>query len=286
MLPPRGYRIFQGETIALAVVSSVAAVVQGRFRVEYDDGTIDRFNIDRFTSGSARAIEIFNSKTVAKGTGTIISGSLNPFTSLKRGQFYYQMLVGQNMDEVSSDPRQALGQGYLYDMSPAVLGWFEEAGSGPGYPGYLDWVQEGNDVAGNVTTTVSLGVANARRIVRQILIKYHSSGDAATRTLTLTLRDIGDTSGPTGFSISQDTWVSATVTLTVNEEGIIHVAEHGFVSYNDAGTITYADNSSAPNPFPLTVEEGETADLIIAAGSGNANDDYDVWVQYEEWVEV
>ena len=89
MLAPPGYRIYQGETIAVAVASSVAAVVEANFRVMYDDGSLDLFNVSRFTSGSARAIELFGADHVAKKPGTVISGALNPFTSLKRGQFYY-----------------------------------------------------------------------------------------------------------------------------------------------------------------------------------------------------
>lgn len=156
------------------------------------------------------------------------------------------------------------------------------------YPpfGRLYWNQEADDVAGNVTTTVNLAAADRRRFVRAIIVKYHRDGNAATATLTITLRDLATAAGPTGWSIASDTWVSPTLTLTANEEGLIHVGEHGFVSTNDAGTLSYADNSSSPNPFPLWVNTGETVDLIIAAGSGVAGDDYDVWVQYEEWVEV
>ncbi|MEE9593243.1 MAG: hypothetical protein V3W28_06665 [Thermoplasmata archaeon] len=167
-------------------------------------------------------------------------------------------------------------------------------GNSPSFPGkkiaptqdrgFLDWTQEANDAAGSATTTVSLAAAGARRVVRAVIVKWHSSSDAATRTITITLRDLADSGGPTGWSIASDTWVSPTLTLTVNEEGLIHVGEHGFVSTNDAGTLAYADNSSAPNPFPLEVEAGDPVDLIIAAGSGHANDDYDVWVQYEEWL--
>lgn len=151
--------------------------------------------------------------------------------------------------------------------------------------GRLYWNQEADDAAGNATTTVNLGATNARRIVRAVLVKIHSSGDVATRTWTITLRDLATAAGPTNWSIASDTWVSPTLTLTANEEGLIHIGEHGFVSTNDAGTLAYADNSSAPNPFPMWIAEGETADLIIVAGAGEAADDYDVWVQYEEWIE-
>ena len=155
----------------------------------------------------------------------------------------------------------------------------------PDDQGRLYWAQEANDVAGNVTTTIPLGATNVRRIARQILLKYHCSSDADDRTPVITLRDVADTSGPTGFSIDADVWDTPALTLSANQEGIIFVSEHGFVSLNDNGTITYADNTTAPNPFPLRVGPGETADLIVAVGNGNANDDYDVFVQYEEWIE-
>lgn len=102
----------------------------------------------------------------------------------------------------------------------------------------------------------------------------------------MTLRDVSTATGPTNWSIDSDTWVSPTLTLTVNEEGLMHIDDHGFVSVNDAGTITYSNTSTAPNPFPMLIEEEDAVDLIVAVGSGHANDDYDVWVKYEEWIEV
>src|SRR2546430_16550576 len=49
------YRIYNGDTILVTLWSSVAAVVDGFFRVVYDDGTTDTLRIDRSTTSSARA---------------------------------------------------------------------------------------------------------------------------------------------------------------------------------------------------------------------------------------
>ncbi len=173
-------------------------------------------------------------------------------------------------------------RGYAYVGGDLSLGQDDEMLS---RQGFLNWVQEANDVAGNVATTVNLGLTNARRMIRAIIVKYHQVG-GADATITMTLRDLADSGGPTNWSIVSDTWVSPSLVLAANQEGLIHVGEHGFVSTNDAGTIAYADNTTAPNPFPFMVEEGETADLIIAAAAGASGDDYDVWVQYEEWLEI
>ncbi len=151
--------------------------------------------------------------------------------------------------------------------------------------GWLRWVQEANDAAGNVVTTVNLAATNARRIVRGIIVKYHQVG-GADATITITMRDLADGGGPTNWSIASDTWVSPSLVLGAGQEGLIHVGEHGFLSTNDAGTIAYADNTTAPNPFPMLVDDGDTVDLLIAASGGASGDDYDVWVQYEEWIEV
>ncbi len=203
--------------------------------------------------------------------------------AVKRGQCWVEAGIYRGASQGDGSQHAILFDDYIYK------------GHFPGWPpfyrtdptsdnGHLHWVQEADDEAGNVTTTVNLAATNLRRVIRGVIVKYHQAGGGDI-TLTITLRDIATAAGPTGWTIESDTWQSPTLTLGANQEGLIHIAEHGFVSLNDAGTLSYADNTTAPNPFPLTLEEGETGDLLIAAGSGASGDDYDVWVQYEDWIE-
>lgn len=242
------------------------------------DGTVQeiRDEITTFTADLTPQ-ETIAAEGVLKDAEIINAWVGGDLSGLKRGDmFCFLSLQTQQVNK-------PLASGYIYETKGLTLDEHNEPLNGEGH---LDWVQEANDAAGSATTTVNLAKTNIRRIVRAVIVKIHSSGDAATRTWTITLRDLADSGGPTNWSIDSDSWASPTLTLTANEEGLIHLGEHGFLSVNDAGTITYADNTSAPNPFPLTVEEGDPVDLLIAAGSGHANDDYDVWVQYEEWIEI
>lgn len=214
--------------------------------------------------------------TVSTGGGYLYGLYTSAPGSTKRGQTYAQAQVGLHGKFIT------LAKGYVHETHGLFPGQWEDSVSGRGY---LHWVQEADDVAGNVADTTTLAITNLRRIVRAIIVKYHQTGGSAI-TLTITLRDMATAAGPTNWSIASDTWVSPTLTLGANEEGLIHVDQHGFVATNDAGTLAYADNTTAPNPFPLDVQDGDTVDIIVAAGSGASGDDYDVWVQYEDWVEV
>ncbi len=204
--------------------------------------------------------------------------SLDGLQAVKRGQLYADLILRESGH---AEVLHAVCRGYLHDGN--ALGPEDHADSTEG-PGFLSWVQEANDVAGNVATTVSLAAANAYRIVHGILVKYHCDGNSASRELTARIRDVADTSGPTGFAIDADIWVSTSVSMIANEEGIIY-AKDKLVAYNDEGTITYDDQSTLPSVFPLAVDEGDTIDLIIMGEFGLAGDDYDVFVLYEEWMQ-
>jgi len=176
----------------------------------------------------------------------------------------------------------SMAQGYVHGQVSLNEGFFEDNISGRGN---LNWTQEANDVSGNVVTTVNLAASGSYRIIRAVLLKYEQTG-GATATITLTIRDMASATVPTNFTIDSDTWISPNLALAANEQGLMHVGEHGFLAVNDNGTLTYADNSTAPNPFPLIAEQNETVDLLMAASGGAAGDDYDLWVQYEEWIDL
>ncbi len=197
---------------------------------------------------------------------------------VKRGQAYMTILL-----ERRARSMKRLARGYMYDGSGVELGDNIEPLSGAGF---RRWNQDGNDIAGNVPTTINLARSNTRRIIHALLVRYHCSGDTATRILTARLRDVAGTSGPTGFSIDADSWISPALTMTANEEGVLYIGKDGFLSTNAAGTLAYADNTTAPHPLPYTVEDADPADLIVSITDGNANDDYDVFTLVEEWLEV
>lgn len=225
-----------------------------------------------------------SSRITRPGTITRVSIDGDAGT-LKRGQFYGALYL---------DPPQGPNTGLMADyFRPGhVLEPWKLVPSGPGGgEGNLEFSSlAGADVAGDVTTTLTLGAANAFRRIRGYSLFYNASADVATRTITATLRrHFG--SLPTGFTAgaNENEWVSPTVTLTASEEGHLYAYGHGagFVSSNDNGTVTAAANDSAGAPFPIDVTESmSSAVIIFAAGAGNANDRYQVVVLFEEWLVV
>ncbi len=271
------FRFEAEKRIRVSIRASVTTVNTSYVGVKYDDGTHDTIVIPCTHPSGDRSNETFFAPRNFPKPGEIEWATFelpdSPVT--RRGQIYAmaQIVIGKT--------HPAFMTGYVTTPNHLGLGQFEDSLKGKGY---LDWVQEENDKAGNTTSTTVLAATNARRIVRGIVVKYHSDANSATRTLTTTLRKIADGGGPTGWSIASDSWISPTISLIANQEGLLRIGEHGFVSMNDNGTLTYADNTSAPNPFPLEVEQGDPVELVVVAGSGLAGDDYDVWVLYEEWI--
>ncbi len=273
-----GVRVYAGENVYLRIHANTASKQALNGVVEYDDGEIRHFRLEKTPTTDRTATS--SAPYFFTKNGTITGCDVEGASGVRRGQVWVASFIRQTSH---ARPRAQLFQGYSHDEFHPQLGFFESPLSGRGY---LDWNQDANDVAGSSDTTINLASANARRVVRGVLVKFHCDGTVASRTIILRLRDVADTSGPTGFSIEADVWESPTLTLTADQEGIIYVAEHGYVASNDNGTLSYADNSSNPNPFPLTLEDGETADIIVDITSGQAGDDYDVFTHIEEWLEV
>ncbi len=273
-------RVLQGDVFRLRLAGSVVRNVDAFVLVRYEDGKMREFKT-RVASPGDRTENVNTLPGVVLRDGEIVRAYLDVEGVVgltKRGQVYANLAVA----DPNLRSHGVLLQGYVYDKRPLGMGDLNGPAQGMGH---LDWIQFANDIAGNVPTTFNLAVTGARRLYRGVLIKYHCSGDAATRVLVLRVRNLGDTSGPTGFAIDQDTWVSPQLTMTINEEGILYVGKEGFLMANDEGTLTYSNNTTVPQPFPLWVEAGETGDLVIGITDGHANDDYDAFVFVEEWLE-
>ncbi len=280
---PLGYRVVKDDQFTLRTISSIALQVSCDFVVEYDDGGVAHFPL-QVTAESNRTIAAVTTRGRVSRPGMLISANAQA-SGAKRGQLYCQLRIASA--STFGENRQWVGRGYIYDEHSVTMGDFHEAGPGSGN-GFLDWEQIADDVSGNVVTTTALAVTNTRRIVRGLLLKYHADSNVATRNVVITLRDVADTSGPTGFTIDEDVWESTTLALTQDQEGLVYInAGSGqgpsYHSINDAGTISILNNASANTPFPLSVEEGDTGDIVIQAENGVAGDDYDAFLLVEEW---
>lgn len=270
------YHLKQKDLLDVRTRSSVGVEISALFTVLHRDGRLRTYPWSDTTV--ATGVPQFQPTSPMPDDGIVVGLNVQPAGTIKRGQILADAFITEGATGIA---RTWLARGYVYSARFLGLGDFEDPLSGRGH---LDWIQEANDIAGNVVTTVNLAASGRRRIVRAVIVKYHQVGGSAA-TITITLRDLADSGGPTNWSIESDTWVSPGLALGANQEGLIHVGEHGFLSTNDAGVLAYADNTTAPNPFPMIVEDGDPVDLLIAASGGASGDDYDVWIQYEEWIE-
>lgn len=266
------------DAIDFRVVSSLATTLQLYALLRLPNGKLDWKRTPPLVTTVDRATNVVRIRNLPEGeivdaTVGIVRGSVPS----QPGQTY----VEARLFHGGGTPVQTFLAGKLYDHHDPSLGAFESPLDGRGN---LDWVQIANDVAGDTTTTHNLAVTGARRVYHDVLWKYHCDATMANRTLDIFLRDLADTSGPTGFSIVADVWNSTDLVLSANEDGINYIGKDGFQSLNDNGTLTYIDNTTVPHPFPLTVEEGDTGDLVFSATLGEAGDDYDIWLLIEEWV--
>lgn len=276
LVAPKGSDLqFTYRASAAPLHTRLHALVRGLRSNRLDRITIPVF--DSYTTDRSAVVVANPSKTLTEDA-EVVSASIGGASQLKRGQFYGNLFFLTPGNLVVD-----LARGYQYDAHAPHLGENVEALDGRGY---LAWVQEANDVAGNVTTTITLGVAGALRRVHAVVALYHCSGDVADRALDWQLKDLGSITKPTGFSIQANSWVSAAMTLSANQEGVYTIGNSNFVSRNDAGVLTYDDNTTVPNPFPLWVPEDDPVDLVFRAVLGEAADDYDLWVQYEEWLDI
>lgn len=281
MAPPAQYRVRRGDYLNLRVWSNVSDVVlTPRFRIVYDDGSNDMLGTNPITLVGDRLIANANGSQRATKDGWVVGGSvllgvINSFP----GQVYVDVGL------TSGGERLCLCKGYSYDGHLLSLGESGLPGEGPGD---LQWETLASDAAPGTGTSTSLGFVNQIRKVHGFAIYYNASADVATRTVIPSIIQPGGAL-PTGFGGTGTVWVGATLTLTASEEGVYYVyssVSGAIVSINDNGTITYANPTTAPAPFPfIGASDGDAAaQLLLTVGSGHANDRWSVYVLREDWV--
>lgn len=175
-----------------------------------------------------------------------------------------------------------LARGYVTTFGRLTMGDKDDPFSGHG-----DTRPEsiGTDIAGNVDTAHNLDLTNAIRRIDGFIFYYHADGNASSRESVMRLRDLG--SGvPTGFDAGNDRQVMALAgpSLIADEDGIFYMNQFGYHATVDQATVTIANNASAPNPFPLWVNNAETsANLTFDISAGLAGDTYGGYIFGEVW---
>lgn len=131
---PVSYHIHQGESIVVALFSSVVMTLNAKFRILYDDGSTDTCIVDDFATGSTRVGEQAKSVWIAREHGAIVEGTAQisggTAAQPKRGQTYVRASI---VPTPEGGPSLAmLFQGYLYRGFSPTLGTNIEPGPGGG----------------------------------------------------------------------------------------------------------------------------------------------------------
>ncbi len=280
------YRLRQGDTIGVVAASSQEAILDGSWRILYDDGALDIFTLIRASTGTTRVREYFSTDGVAKRAGEIVSGVLrSPASGLNRGEVYAQMLSGRKVGEgFPSIDHNVIGQSYVYDMSPSLLGVFIEPGPGGG-EGNVRPITVAASEDGDVNTSFPMAASNAHRRFDAAIIYYHCDGTVVNRTWVTRIRDRG-LGVPTGFDAGNDRQIQALIspTLSADEDGILYQNRFGYQASVDQSVITLANNTTASNPFPFWVMESDGAEFFIDITNGAAGDKYSAYLFGEEWI--
>lgn len=275
------FRLRRGDRLTVKSIASVIAQVEADFRVVYDHGGQDLFHVPRFATVANRIEQSHPASKTALANGYVVSGQVTSATTLGRGQCYVQAHVrtGGGAD----DPiRSTLLGDYLYGLHAAPLGRFVDPGPSGG-PGNLFILDIAEDVT-PIDISTALGVTGAIRKIHEFAWWYHSSGDVADRTLVASfVEPLGP--GPTGFSILATFWLSATLTLSANEEGLMFSKE-GYTSYNDNGTLTRDDQTTSPSVLPLLVRGDDSVDFFTDVTLAEAADRHSIRILMEEWLNV
>ncbi len=285
------YRILEGESIAILSSSSAVANIRARFRVHYDSGRDDAFVLQDITTEGTRSLERFATESRALEAGWIVGAVAGTRTSpLKRGQCYIQAHVGRDIGDAGGLTQQILFQDYLYQGYNPTLGIFHGPGPGSGN-GFKNNRILADDVA-PVDVEHTLGITNALRRIDGFIWYYHCSSDVATRTMRVSVRDLGE-GLPTGMTSGGNTLVKAypsagNLSLTQDQEGLIYVNANtgkSFAISVDNGTPVIEDITTDPDPFPYWARENEVGELFFDVGAAEAADRHSIYIIEEEWIE-
>jgi len=270
------YRLKQGMALQLSSVSDASVTVRAWARVRYDNGEDDILFIPDQSIASDRAVALATGSDVARFDGWVTDALVElPLDAdqVKRGQCYVRLYLAPFGPQLCADYVSS-------DFGQVALGTYVPAGPAGG-AGNLELVTVKADGAPAASTTANLAVSNEIRKIYGYAWYYACSVDVATRNIDVAYRDpLGDVA--TGMTI-MDVWVPSRLVLTASQLGGTFADQKSSVQ-NDNGTLTVADITTAPTPFPILVEEGDNADLVFLVANSSVNDFDAIYLLRESWV--
>ncbi len=277
-----GAYVEAGDYLFLKYAASVApSVMAGFIEVEDRRGHVQPYEVEVKSFTIDRTIQDNEDVAVeVQQDGKIVGGGIRRNADkLNRGQCYAILSVQRRL---GAD--LLVSKGYVYSTNPIGLGEFEGAATGMGN-------LFRNTIVDDVTpvdVTKALALTNTRRLIHGFIWYYHCSSDSASRTMNVALRNLGGDQ-PTGMTSGTKTaiWNSGQVPLIADEEGVIYASSQGgrdgMVVRNDDGIVTTLSTATAPGPWPLSLMEGDNAELFFDVGSAHVNDRHSIYLIVEEW---
>lgn len=282
------HRVKALDKFQLISTSSEVQTLFPRVVVRYDDGGISEVFTGTRVTNATRSPQTKLFGNVARD-GVVERAVVVSKTAAKRGRTYVELATKDGQEDTTQD---ILLQDYIASALQPSLDRFRESGPGGG-TGFVDKRAIADDIA-PVDIQHTLGESNLLRRIDGFIWYYHASGDVATRTLRVSLRDLGN-GLPTGMTSGANTSIefqpsAGALSLTQNEEGTIFISSQagkdGYAASIDNGTLTKEATSTNPTPFPYWAAEDDVGELFFDVGSANANDRHSIYIIEEDWIYV
>src|SRR5919201_5063932 len=225
--PAPGFRILQGESCGWIFWSNNSGIsLNGTFRIVYDSGHEENFDLLRQSSAVTRVAEMARTARVAKENGYVIGLSIGVSASspVQRGQVYAVAWIMRGPSPTAQDVGAAtsgtmpLAAGYVWTYHPLLLGVYIEAGPAGGH-GHMRLIDLGDPAAGadypSNSSTVPTGA-----IWRPVGFRGSLTTDATVAN-RLVAMDLDDGTGTYGGFGPATFNVPATASVTHNYRGAI-----------------------------------------------------------------
>lgn len=274
--------IRQGEKLQLLTLSTAAISIRAVATMRTLAGRYLDLVIATKVLIAGPSQEYFESSAAAPSDGWIEQLSVyvpnpaaTPSAAVQRGQLLVRVAIGNN----TQGP--VIAQGYVYDMGAVVLGQHEDPGprGGSGYQ-RIRILQASGAPA---TTALPLAVHNTFLRYKSFGLWYICDANAASRSITFSIRNQGTSGLPTGFTASQVLWGASTLTLTATQDGAVFADAKRSVKDTN-GTVAVDNAASAPTPLPLDVTPEDLVDLRWGVTNNQAGDLLNVMALTEEWL--
>ncbi len=279
------HRVRQGDKFEILGASDAAHEMRVRVTVQLDNGKLRNYVRTLVTTADRVITQGRFTGAGMEQPGEVVRAVVAGVTTgFKRGQTFVELLtVNRNLETVDT-----LLQDYLYAGNNPSLGRFHGPGPGEGNGNKQNRVLVANAAPADLEHR--LGRARELRRIDGFIWYYHCSGDAATRTMRVSLRDLGDglpTGMTSGNPTTVKTWPSAGVlSLIANQEGVVYVNANtgkSFAASIDSGVRTIEDTTTQPDPFPYWARSPEVGEFFFDVTDEEAADRHTITIIEEDW---